>query len=156
MLCSSSRFTRFQDPVYICSESLSVSYILFIVRLVMFWDVDFIIILTQNFHICPRKQPPFYREQVGPEQSTLPSFWTFSANLLPRKFEETYWVLYHNCHSMRWDVSVGPQVGNSDTHTSRVGWWVTWTVGLEVFWYWSQGCSIRCVVVLDEKYFLHL
>ena len=58
--------------------------------------------------------------------------------------------------TLRWELGVGRHVGSSHPHTSRVGWWETWVVVLEVCWYWSKGCSIRRVLYFDQKYHLYL
>ena len=81
MLCSSSLFTRFQDPIYMWSGSFSLIYILFKLREIMLHSGMQILnkILTLNCHTYPGKQPQFYREQVFPEWVPLSSLWKFQA-----------------------------------------------------------------------------
>ena len=62
----------------------------------------------------------------------------------------------HNCHSAKWEVHVRQQVGRSHPHTSRVGQLATWAVGLEVYWYWSKGCSFLWVVLCCKIWSLSL
>ena len=154
MLCSSSLFTRFQDPVYMWSVSLSLTYILFKLRVIICGSGIQILneMLILYWHTCTGKQSQFYREQVCPEWVELTSLWNIQINLMPQKWDDAHWALCHNCHSGRWEVHVGQQVGRRHTHIFRVGWWVTWAVGLDICWYWSKGCSIRWVVYSYEKY----
>ena len=157
MLCSSSLFTRFQDPVYMWSGSLSLMYILFNMRVLMCGSgiQNLYEMLTLNCHTSPGKQPQFYREKMCPEWVELNSLWNIQTNWMPQHWDDAHWSLHHNCHSVRWEVHVGKQVGRSHPHTLRVWQWAHWAVGLDACWYWSKVCSIRWVVHLDEKYGLH-
>lgn len=156
MLCPFSFFTRLQDPVFIWIGSLSFTYILFHVRLILCVSRTQILnkILTLQFHTYPGIQPQFYREHVGPEWVELSSPWTFRAN---------WW---HGNGMLHIEKCVTP--ANSEMRgacwpaggkisPSHLKLWTMGSLsdGLKVSLYQSKGCSIRCVVHLDVKYIFH-
>lgn len=135
MLCSSSIFTRFQDPVSNWSGSLTLTYILSQFRVLM---------CRSGMQIYIKYWPWTATYIQGYIHNSVESKWDQSGwNWLPSEiYRPPGWhrngimpmelCPCHSIHSVRWEeVRVGRQVGKSQPHTSRIGWWAHWAVGLE-------------------------